>query len=216
MTALASRLDTAQAHLHKLGGAREALDRQAQQISARIQELEENIATLKYVSQFFRHLIDSEIMRAVNSVADLQTEGLREIFFDQKLKVIPQVEESRGKISVKFVVQHEKKGSVVEGDPLKSFGGSVQVMMSILLRITVIFRRGLRPVLLLDETLSAVADQYKDRAVDFLSSLCSRMGLDILLVSHDDTILGKAKRAYAVSMRQGAAVFKPLSTQKKR
>jgi ABC-type branched-subunit amino acid transport system ATPase component len=87
-------------------------------------------------------------------------------------------------------------------------------MQSILMRITVIFRRGLKPLLLLDETLAAVADKYVDRAAKFLSILSTRMGLDILLISHDDALVSAAHNSYVVDKKQDRASFKKVVSKK--
>lgn len=211
----ASRIQAARSLVDKLLGERDALDRQILQTKDRISELRQEIDILGYVSSLFRHLIDGEIVQAVKSVAALQTDGLQEIFFDQDISVVPEISENRGKISVRFLIRHTSGKNVVEGDSLDSFGGSILTIQSILLRITVLFRRGLRPLLLLDETLSAVADKYVDRAVKFLSSLSDSLGLDILLVTHDDAIVSMAHHAYQVVRVGDEATFQPLSVAKK-
>jgi ABC-type thiamine transport system ATPase subunit len=84
-------------------------------------------------------------------------------------------------------------------------------MQSILMRITVIFRRDLRPLLLLDETLVAVANKYVDRAAKFLSTLCKRLDLDVLLITHDEALVSAAHRAYFVSYVDDKAKFTEVS-----
>lgn len=200
--------------LHQAIGVRDALDHQVQTLNGQIRDLEEEAQVLGLVGGLFRKLIDAEIMEVVKGVAQLQTEGLREIFHDQQLEVIPEIEEQRGKISVRFPIRDKTGGLDVLGESMDSFGGSILTMQSILLRITVMFRRGLRPLLLLDETLAPVADKYVDRAVKFLSILCERMGLDILLVTHDDAIVSMAHTAYTVTKERGEAVFREAKVKR--
>lgn len=213
---LASRIQESKSLVDKLLGERDALNRQILQTRDRIAVLQQEVDVLGYVSGLFRHLIDSEIVQAVKSVAALQTDGLQEIFFDQDISVVPEITETRGKIAVRFLIRHTSGKKVVEGDSLDSFGGSILTIQSILLRITVLFRRGLRPLLLLDETLSAVADRYVDRAIKFLSSLSDSLGLDILLVTHDDAIVSMAHHAYMVVRKGDEAVFQPLDVATKK
>lgn len=191
---------------------RSALETQIAENSADIKSLENEDELLELVGSLIRRLIDAEVTDGVKAVEKLQTEGLQEIFHDQRLSVRAEVEESRGKVSVTFFTARERKdGSVVEGVPAQSFGGSILTMQSVLMRITVIFRRAMRPLLLLDETLAAVADRYVDRAAKFLSTLSERLKLDILLISHDEALVGAADNAYHVSYLKDRARFRKVT-----
>jgi hypothetical protein len=188
---------------------RDALDQQIKTNQERIKKLENEEELLDLVSNLIRQLIDTEVTDGVKAVEKLQSEGLAEIFYDQSLSVRAEVEESRGKVSVSLFTKEERvDGSTVEGQSDQSFGGSVTTIQSILMRITVLFRRNMRPLLLLDETMAAVADKYVDRAAKFLSTLSERLGLDILMISHDDALVSAAHRAYHVDKTKDRAVFK--------
>jgi len=204
-------LTTVLAQANKALGLRDALTQQIAENDAKIQELENEDELLDLVANLIRRLIDGEVTDGVKAVEKLQSEGLQEIFYDQDLSVRAEVEESRGKVSVTLLTQRRlKDGTVVEGIADQSFGGSVLTMQSILMRATVIFRRDMRPVLFLDETLAAVANKYLDRAAKFLSKLCERLDLDILLISHDEALINAAKNAYVVSDHAGKAKFRKL------
>lgn len=195
---------------------RDALDQQIVENKTRVKDLENEEELLNLVSSLIRQLIDSEVTDSVKAVEKLQSEGLQEIFHDQNLSVRAEVEESRGKVAVSFFTTEARAdGTIVEGQSEESFGGSVTTMQSILMRITVIFRRDMRPLLLLDETLVAVADKYVDRAARFLSTLSRRLGLDVLLISHDDALVGAAHRAYHVDKINDRAVFQEMTSSKK-
>jgi len=205
-------LTNVRALANKAVAYRDALDRQIEENKKKVKDLENEEELLNLVSNLIRQLIDSEVTDGVKAVEKLQSEGLQEIFYDQSLSVRAEVEESRGKVSVSlFTTEARSDGSIVEGQSDESFGGSVTTMQSILMRITVIFRRDMRPLLLLDETLVAVADQYVDRAAKFLSTLSRRLGLDVLLISHDDALVGAAHRAYHVDKINDRAMFQELT-----
>jgi hypothetical protein len=205
-------LTSVRAQANKALGLRDALTQQISENDAKIKELENEDELLDLVANLIRRLIDGEVTDGVKAVEKLQSEGLQEIFYDQELSVRAEVEESRGKVSVTLLTQRRlKDGTVVEGIADQSFGGSVLTMQSILMRATVIFRRDMRPVLFLDETLAAVANKYLDRAAKFLSKLCDRLDLDILLISHDEALINAAKNAYVVSDHGGKAKFRKLN-----
>jgi ABC-type microcin C transport system duplicated ATPase subunit YejF len=195
---------------------RSALSAQVEANNREIKLLEHEEQLLEMVGALIRRLIDAEVTDGVQAVERLQTEGLQEIFHDQKLSVRAEVGESRGKVSVSLrTVQHRSDGTEVEGSPDTAFGGSVMTMQSILMRVTVLFRRNLRPLLLLDETLAAVANNYVDRAANFLSALSERLGLDILLITHDEALVGAAHNAYQIRYIDDQAKFRKMSRKRK-
>jgi hypothetical protein len=215
MNAVASPdLTRVRAMANKAVGLRDALELQTTENETRIRELENEDELLELVAVLLRRLIDAEVTDGVKAVERLQTEGLREIFHDQSLSVRAEIEEARGKVSVTLLTGREHKdGTVVWGVADQSFGGSILTIQSILMRITVIFRRDMRPLLLLDETLVAVANRYVDRAARFLSSLCQRLGLDILLITHDEAIVSAAHRAYFVTYVKDRAKFRQVGSK---
>lgn len=204
-------LTAVRATANKAIGLRDALEAQIAENEARIRFLENEEELLELVASLLRRLIDAEVTDGVKAVERLQTEGLREIFHDQHLSVRAEIEELRGKVSVTLLTGRERKdGTVVWGVADQSFGGSILTIQSILMRITVLFRRNMRPLLLLDETLGAVANRYVDRAARFLSNLCQRLGLDVLLITHDEAIVSAARRAYIVSYGGDKARFREV------
>jgi ABC-type thiamine transport system ATPase subunit len=107
------------------------------------------------------------------------------------------VEEKRGKINVSFITVQDS----VEGKALDSFGGAVSTVQSILLRLSIILRRGLKPILLLDESLPAFDPGYIHLMAEFLSTLCKNMGVNILLVTHNPNLVDAAHQSYRISKR---------------
>lgn len=197
---------------HRAEAMRETLQHQISLVEGKIVQFRNEEALLELVANLLRHILDLEVTDGIRSVEKLLTEGLADIFFDQNLSVRIETEDARGKIGVSVVtISKEEDGKVIEGQAEEAFGGSVTTLESLLLRIAVIFRRQLRPVLLLDETLAAVADKYVDRAAAFLSTLSERLNLDILLVSHDSAFVGAAKHAYRIERRDGKASFRKLA-----
>jgi len=202
-------MDLVKSRLERALALRDSVLQQVEDNDAKIKALENEEQLLELVASLLRRLIDGEVMSGVTTIEKLQTEGLQEIFHDQDLSVKAVVKEERGKVSVSLLtVEKRPDGAEIEGFSDDLFGGAVMTMEEIFMRISVIFRRGLRPLLLLDETLGAVADKYVDRASGFLSTLATRLKMDVLLVSHDDAVVGAASHAYHVSKTGTKAVFR--------
>ena len=170
-----------------------------------IEDLRLQRETLDKVSTLFRKLIDDEVNDGVASIEHLQTEGLRAVFDDQDLSVKAEVSESRGKISVNLTTIQKKGGEITEAHSLDAFVGAVTTVQSVLMRVGVIMTQGMRPLVLLDESLPAFDDHYVHNMMRFLSDLCSRLKFDILLVTHNQSIVENADKAYRL-VRKGDEV----------
>ena len=158
-----------------------------------------------------RTLVDREVNEGVRAVEELLSEGLRAVFEDQDLSVRAETEISHGKVSVDFItVQKQADGTVTEGLSRDAYGGAVTTVQSVLLRVIVTLRRGMRPVLFMDESLPAFDVNYVHNMGNFLKTLCKRLGYDMLLVSHNPAMVEAADHAYRIVKVDGRATFKRL------
>jgi hypothetical protein len=194
-------------------GRREEVRRSLRDARAAVTRIEGDAQLLDHVAALIHVLIDGELTDGVKAIEALQSEGVRVVFPDQDISVRADVEVARGKVNVTLVTTERKEdGTVVEGLSLDGFGGAVATVQSILLRLAIIFRRGLRPVLFLDETLPAFDAKYVHTMASFLKVLCKRMGVDILLVTHNPTLVDAGDRAYRIRRDKGAATFQRITT----
>jgi ABC-type thiamine transport system ATPase subunit len=162
------------------------------------------------VQTLLQQLIDKEVTVGVQAVEKLHTEGLQAVFGDQDLSVKSVVEVQRGKVSVDLITVQKQLGHEVEGLSNDSFGGAVATVQSVLLRIIILLRRGLRPLLLLDETLPAFDHNYVLNMGAFLSTLCQRLKMDILLVTHNPALVEAADHSYRLVRRNGSVKVEVL------
>lgn len=195
----------------QIKGFREATRRRLADNEQEIAKLELESDLLGRVSDVFRSMIDREILHSVKAVERLLTEGLQSVFDDQDLKVSATVSVVRGKVSVDLkTIQQGTDGSVTEGACGDAFGGAVLTVQSILMRVIVMLRRGMRPVLFLDETLPALDNNYAANMGRFLGKLCDKLGLDILLVTHNPILADAAQHAYQIKKKKGIARFEKI------
>ena len=174
-------------------------------VGTEIVTLEAETVLLDQVMTLLQQLIDREVTSGVEAVEALQTEGLRAVFDDQDLRVRSTVDIQRGKVAVELItVEKHADGHEVEGLGGDAFGGAVLTVESVLLRIIILMRRGLRPLLLLDESLPAFDPNYVVNMGRFLSALCKRVGMDALLVTHNQALVEAADNAYRLVPRRGS------------
>jgi len=178
---------------------------------ASVTRIEDEIQLLDHVAVLLHAMIDGELTDGVKAIESLQSEGVKAVFNDQDIQVRADVDVVRGKVSVSLVTtQRKDNGDLIEGMSLDGFGGAVSTVQSILLRLAIMFRRGLRPVLFLDETLPAFDDKYIHNMALFLKTLCRRMGVDILLVTHNPTLVDAGDRAYRIKQNKGFCTFQRI------
>lgn len=174
-----------------------------------IERLQNELVLLDSVQTLFQRFIDQEVNIGVQAVTQLLTEGLQAVFNDQDIQVKAEVVVERGKVAVNLITSQVPAGATheVEGDPNESFGGSVATVESVLLRVIIMFRRGLRPVMFLDETLGAFDPNYIINMGNFLNTLCGRLKIDVLDVTQTPPLLETANRSYRITKKNGSAVF---------
>ena len=195
---------------YMLKGKRDSLVQMRSNLIYEIDSLEADLLVLEQVVGIFQTLVDLEVKNGVAAVESILTDGLRSVFDDQDLSVKAELELSRGKVSVDLTTIQRHIQSVVEGSGPDTFGGSVVTLQSILLRTIIILRRGLRPVLFLDETLPAVDSNYTANIAVFLSDLCKKLGMDILVVTHNPTLFEMADNRYKIVRKNGESWFEKV------
>jgi ABC-type glutathione transport system ATPase component len=192
----------------KLLGRKEALQERILTTKQNITTLSNEIETLDSVGVVFRQLLDDEVASSVKAVEELLSEALQAVFTDQSLRVRANISVLRGKVSVELLtIQDHGGGVIIEGQSSEGFGGAVTTVQSIILRILVCLKRGMRPFLLLDESLPAFDSNYVHNMGNFLSSLCGRLGIDILLVTHNQHLVEASDKAFIIDKKKGKATF---------
>ena len=125
------------------------------------------------------------------------TEGLRTIFHDQDLSFKAEVGVSRGKVSVEFFIcQGDPDNGGIKAPPLDAFGGGPSSIVSLILRILTLLRMKRKRILLLDETLAAVSDDYIEATGQFLQKLAVASDLSLFMVTHKPAFLDHTTGSY--------------------
>lgn len=153
-------------------------------------------------------LAEKEVEEGVKTYISLLDQGLKAIFPELDISQVAEITKVRGKVSVRLkTIIKGQDGIEVEGEGLDTFGGAVSTVQSLLLRVSLLLKRGLRPVLVLDETFPAIDENRVELLVSFLKALCKRLNMDILCVSHNNALTESADLAYKVKATKNGAVF---------
>lgn len=180
----------------RLQVARDALVAEVAEKEAEVASLSESIEKLTKVGELLRVLMDRLVLDQVKSIEGIVTEGLHTIFHDQSLAFEAEVGTKYNKVAIDFFLRQGADETVIRGHPLESFGGGPSSVASLVLRLLALLRLKKRPLLLLDETLAAVSDEYTDQAGKFLCKLADSTGIDLLMITHKQSYLDHAHLAY--------------------
>jgi ABC-type dipeptide/oligopeptide/nickel transport system ATPase subunit len=194
---------------------RELLKKKEVQLKEDIHSLTREDLTLEQVAMLFRTLHEDSLEGYAKDFARIVEDGMRSVFYDQDLAFSIELEQKRGKVTASFITKDKRtfegESRVIEGDPLKSFGGGVAALQSLLLRVLVLLKNNMAPYLILDESLAAMSEDYIETTASFLKALCQEMGVHILLVTHNKGFLEYADNSYmAEANADGSVSFKTL------
>jgi DNA repair exonuclease SbcCD ATPase subunit len=103
---------------------------------------------------------------------------------------------SRGRTDARLLL--EKGGNVMD-DIMDCEGGTLVQIIAMALRIAVWTLAPTDNVLIFDEPGNMVSAQYRPIFAELLKGLSQRLGLQVILVSHDETYIAQADRTHTVT-----------------
>lgn len=190
------RVQTLNRNAARIQAVRDQLSGDLEARHREVERLTKQVERLTKVGELLRVLMDKLVLDQVKTIEGVVTEGLRAIFYDQTLSFEAEVSQKYNKIAIDFFLRQGDESMAIRGHPLESFGGGPSSIASLVLRLLALLRLKRAPILLLDETLAAVSDDYIDAAGQFLRKLAATTGIDILLVTHKQAFLDHAEMAY--------------------
>lgn len=95
-------------------------------------------------------------------------------------------------------------------DPLTASGGGAVDVASFALRIASwsMMRPRTRNVIILDEPLRFVSEDLQERASQMIKELSQKLGLQFIIVTHNDTLTAYADKVFEVSIKNGRSKVK--------
>jgi hypothetical protein len=175
---------------------RDQLLKEPEEKAREVERLGESILRLVKTGELLRALLDHLVLDQVKSIEAIVSEGLRSIFYDQLLAFEAEVSTRYNKLAIDFFIRQGADDNQVRGTPLESFGGGPSSLASLVLRLLTLMRLKKYPLLLLDETLLAISDEYVELMSKFLQTLSKTTGIDVLLVTHKAAFADHSTVAY--------------------
>ncbi len=162
-------------------------------------------------SEVIKKWLEDLLRDNVDSISELVTTALRHIIYDQRLTFRIVQEPKYNRLAMRFVIEEDG----VEADPMSSFGGGAAVVASLVLRVSIMARLKMSNLLLLDESMFALANRYVPNAVDFMRQLSEETGVNIFMVTHNDEFMSGAHVAYDGHVEPGSDGLKSLRLRRR-
>jgi ABC-type molybdenum transport system ATPase subunit/photorepair protein PhrA len=187
-----ARLTKLGTQITKAAAVRDNLQLRCEGLALDLANYENDVGVYAKCSEIFKSILEEAVEANINSIADLVTTGLKFIINDQELVFKIRQEHKNNRISMKFSLIQDG----VEGDPLSSFGGGAAVVISLILRIAIMQRMNMGNLLILDESMVALANAYVPDAAAFMKQLSEKTGIHILMVTHNPEFVTNSHTAY--------------------
>lgn len=192
--------------LQKVVIYRDMIQNQIIDLETQEQKLRYHVELRTKEGEILKSWLEDSIHKNIDSISELTTNALRHIISDQEISFRIQPEPRNNRLAMKFLVEQDG----FEGDPLDSFGGGAAVVISLVLRLAIMARMNMGNLLLLDESLSALADVYIPSCGDFMRQLSEQTGINILMVTHNASFLGHAHVSYEAISGPGGFILKRI------
>lgn len=189
---LIDRIELLKSNVQKVDVVHGIVSGRVQKNKTSLTTLSDHLMIVNKCNELFKSLLETAIHNNVTSIEALVTSGLSYVINDQKLVFKIVQEHKNNRLAMRF--QLEQDG--VLGDPLSSFGGGAAVVVSLILRIAFMQRLKLGNLLILDESMVALANAYVPNAADFMKQLSEQTGINILMVTHNNEFLRNAHLSY--------------------
>jgi ABC-type uncharacterized transport system YnjBCD ATPase subunit len=205
MTTLDTRLARTRRTLDTQRGEAFALATQGKALIAEIAELTQLVELHEKAAHVLTAIGEQRQTQAQHTIEALVTQGLQTIFGDGlTFHLAPGV---RAKTPVvDFVVRSTlDDGSIVETDVMSARGGGLAATVGFLLRLVILLlsRQRQETTLFLDETFAHVSAEYLPRLIEFLKDLVAKTGVQIVMVTHDDSFADAADTVYRFTLING-------------
>ena len=184
-------------------------------------QIEKNITQLKdelteHKRSLRRHEQAREIIREVAlktmsqisfHISDITSLAL-EAVFDNPYRLVTDFVQRRNKTECDLYF--ERDGNRV--DPLSASGVGAVDIASFALRIASwsMNRPHSRNVINLDEPFKCLSDNYQEKASQMVKELSEKLGLQFVIVTHNDILASYADRTFEVSIKNGISKVKQL------
>lgn len=167
-------------------------------ISKRIKVQESKLKNIQMAQVFIQTVAKETQENLQVHIQDLVQSAL-DTCFPGEFDFFVEFEIKRGKTEANLFLESE--GCKV--DPMDSTGGGVIDIISFALRLSAWSLSQTEPVILMDEPFKFLSVNLRPLAGLILKSLCDKLKLQIIMVSHDPAMIEVSDRVFEVKQKKG-------------
>ena len=187
----------------RLGEAR-ALNRTKKAYEEDIESLSRDVRAYEQASVLFRDMSKEVQSRFLERIQEVVTVGLQAVF-NEPIKFIIDPVIRRGSLELDF---HLESMAGEQSDLMDSHGGGLVTLCGVVMRLITVrlLRDALRQVVVLDEPLAMLSERYLEPAAEFISTLSRDLGIQVIMVSHQNEFAEAADKVFRLSRKNGTVV----------
>lgn len=188
MTDLKHRLSDIKSFISFLENSKKIEDSKLSKIEDNLKFSLSELDTLEKTQELLSNLTKLLIDRELKPIEDFVTFGLKKVFVDRDLSLRIEKSETSTGTKYEFIL----RDGDIEAPISDNFGGSVEEVISLMLRLMVLQRLGKAKFLALDEFFTGVDSRHRPNLINLLRILCEKAGFDIFLITHQEDFINGA------------------------
>lgn len=183
-------------------GLRDGMERNLSSLKERMDSIDSNLKELRSVRDLLNSFIQTKQKAIVDACCGLGTLMLQNIY-GEEYKLDLRFESKRNKSEANLVVS---KGDLELSLDDETGGGIVDIVaLAMRLALWSLMEPRTDPVFIMDEPAKFVSKDKLPLLGEMLRELCSKLGIQIIMVSHEDQLVEVADKSYRVSMLNGVS-----------
>lgn len=199
------RMRTARTLIERERAEAFTLATQGKALLAEIENLNQVVDLHEQAAHILTAIGETRQDTAQRAIESLVSQGLSTIFDEQLSFHLVQGVRAKAPV-VDFVIRSAlDDGTIVETDVLTARGGGLAAVVGFLLRLVILLlsRDRQDTVLFLDETFAHVSADYLPRLIEFLKDLVAKTGVQIVMVTHEESFQEAADVVYHLKLVDG-------------
>ncbi|MGB4239586.1 MAG: hypothetical protein WBJ87_08290 [Candidatus Hydrothermia bacterium] len=192
-------------YLEREKGKKKHVQDTLKEIKNEINELEDSLRLHEEAREIIRLIGQRTQEQLQFHISDLATMAIGSVFDDPyQLKVEFVQRRNKTECDIKFVKKN------LEIDPMEASGVGVIDIASFALRVALwsIKKPSPRNVIILDEPFRHLSTNYQPRASEMVYELSKKLGIQFIIVTHENELAREADRLFEVSIHNGVSKIK--------
>ncbi len=146
--------------------------------------------------EYMKKIIDVLSRKHINHLEKLLNSAVQTIFYDKDYSIEFEISEYRNNNNLSiYLVETLDDGSTIKTD-IKNNGFGLKSIIGLILQVYFILYHNQAPILIMDESLSAISTNYIEYVRELIKSLSDEYGFYFILVNHDPRWNDLADRVY--------------------